>query len=87
MSPAQELNSLAKVLAKFVNSANKRIIWLILGLLEKSNIDQGKEEGNGKSGVNTNDEESKRAALVSDGTKRRPNQKTEIKDNNARPPK
>jgi hypothetical protein len=37
MSPAQELNSFAKNLAKFVNSANKRRQLCILDLFEKLN--------------------------------------------------
>lgn len=56
MSSAQELNSLAKVLSKFVNSANKRIIFFTLGLLEKPNADQVKEERAIKSGPDIHDE-------------------------------
>lgn len=43
MSPAQELNSLAKALAKFVNSANKRTFLPYPDLAEKSNDAQSQE--------------------------------------------
>ena len=84
VSPAQELNSIAKVLAKFVNSTNKRTLSSTLDLLEKINDIQSKETPGLKGKSQNNDEQAKKPSNTIDGSKRRPTQKYETKDNNAK---
>ena len=81
VSPAQELNSIAKILAKFVNSTNKRTHLETLDLLEKINDTQSKETSGVKVKTQNTDDQAKKVPNTADGGKRRPTQKYETKDN------
>jgi hypothetical protein len=77
VSPAHELNTLAKLMAKFVNSVNKRNPWSTVDLREASQAEGQEPKTNGQGAL---DKEVKKSEGAGEGTKKKANPKVEPKE-------